>query len=399
MTAPALQITCITDPEALTACREDWDQCVADQGGDIYFTVDWLQVWWRHFGKGRRFLACLVTSDDQTVAALPFVMDRFGLGPLSVTLARLAGTDYNYPVMGLAVQRESAAAIWQVVIARLLQEGSHSICLSPLSEQVPDLDEIATAAAHNQLAVAPETQARTHIIMALPDSFDAYMDSLSSSRRKEYRRSRNKVDKTYAATHMSSDPGSISQMFKDFVALHAQQWKAVGKGGHFSDWPGSTDFYQELFERLAPSGRGLVEVHQGNGEVLSSRLTFLFGPRAYWRLTARSLDAAATKMGVSKVAMVQRIEQRIAAGTKTIEMGIGEYGYKLGFGGEAVSARRVLLQPKGLRGLPARLLVLWSEGLNLVYYRIWFQKLAPKWRKTTGAKPAALWRSWVRSRL
>ena len=44
-----------------------------------------------------------------------------------------------------------------------------------------------------------------------------------------------------------------------------------------------------------------------------------------------------------------------------------------------------------------RLLLWWSDQLHLLYYRIWFLKLAPRVARFRGPRP--LWRSWIRSQV
>lgn len=401
MSAEALQLAVLRSPEELEDRRADWDACVAATGGDIFFTVDWLQAWWAHFGRNRRFLALCLSQAGRTVAVLPFAVEKFGPPLLSVRIARLAGTDHNYPVLALPVAADLAPAVWSAALAALTgSEGCDAVCLSPVSDRLPGLDAVVAAAGRHGLAAVPDTAERSHSLMRLPASFDDYVDSLSSSRRREYRRSRSKIEKTYDIEYRRSTPDTILPMYAAFTDQHARQWQAVNKGGHFRDWPGSEAFYRDVLQRLSRDGRGVIETYVGNGEVLSAQLAFLYGGTAYWRLISRTLDPEASKLGVSRVAMVDRIERLIGNGVGVVELGMGEYDYKLSFGAETVPVRRILLTGGGLRArLSLGLLLNWAALLDLVYYRVWFKKLAPRWRAFTGAAPRPLWRAWARVQL
>ena len=39
-----------------------------------------------------------------------------------------------------------------------------------------------------------------------------------------------------------------------------------------------------------------------------------------------------------------------------------------------------------------------ADLIHLLYYRVWFLKLAPRLRQKLGLKPRPLWRLWIRSR-
>ena len=106
-TGPELQIERIDTPEGLDVVRAIWDGFVEEAGSDIYFSVDWLQAWWTHYGRGRR-LECLIVRDGpNVVAVLPFCVQRVWAGPIPVRLARFVGADSTIPVALAVVGQES----------------------------------------------------------------------------------------------------------------------------------------------------------------------------------------------------------------------------------------------------------------------------------------------------
>src|SRR5690348_237886 len=79
--------------EDLDYIRDEWDGFVEQSGSDIYFTVDWLQAWWTHYGRGRTFRGLTVWNGAEMVGALPFCVHRVWAGPVPVRLARFVGAD------------------------------------------------------------------------------------------------------------------------------------------------------------------------------------------------------------------------------------------------------------------------------------------------------------------
>ncbi|MEO6299559.1 MAG: GNAT family N-acetyltransferase [Paracoccaceae bacterium] len=166
------------------------------------------------------------------------------------------------------------------------------------------------------------------------------------------------------------------------------------------DWPGSAEFYSDLAARTATEER--VRLYRLNGVAgpIGSQFCLVAGGTAHWRLPARNLDPEAERLGSGTVGLVKMIDNLITEGVSRIEAGRGEYSYKLDYAGRNVPVHRLIVRPgTPFAALRLKLLLGWADLLNLLYYRIWFQRLAPRYRKLTGAKPRPLWRSWIRTRL
>ena len=90
-----LQIECLSTFSELAPFRDEWDSFVERIGSDIYFTVDWLETWWKYYGSERQLRCFLVRAGGRLVAALPFCVQMLWLGPLPVKVAQLVGADFG----------------------------------------------------------------------------------------------------------------------------------------------------------------------------------------------------------------------------------------------------------------------------------------------------------------
>src|SRR5262249_55912900 len=53
----------------------EWDDLLQASVADrIFLTWDWLWVWWRHFGRGRRLAVVIVRCDGELVAIAPLAL-------------------------------------------------------------------------------------------------------------------------------------------------------------------------------------------------------------------------------------------------------------------------------------------------------------------------------------
>lgn len=388
---------------AIETHRAAWEGCVAATGADIYFTPDWLLAWLRAHGRSGQFRVLLAWQGDRLAGLLPFLVETLLAGPVPVRVARLAGTDPSYAVMGLALPFETDPDLAAATLAAALADLTglarcHAVSLSPLSECMPGIAAIRVAAVAAGLGIAAEDWSRQHTVMRLPDSFEAWLDSLSKSRRREYRKDLGKLAERGALATRATTPETALDRLDTFAALHTDQWREIGKAGHFGDWPEALPFAREAVARLAASGRAGIDEHWCGGTLLSAQYGFRQGSRAYWRLIGRTLDPELVQLGVGRVGLVERVRDLIAAGVRTIEAGAGEYDYKLNYGGELVPMGRLVLASPGA-GWRARLLLGVADLLDLAYYRIWFLKLAPRLRSRLGFAARPLWRAWRRTRL
>src|SRR3954467_12699651 len=106
--------------DALDRIRGEWDEFVERSGSDIYFTVDWLQAWWQHYGRGRTFAGLVVRAGERIIGALPFCVQRVWAGPVPVRLARFAGGDSTIAVFTPAVAAGYEEPVLRAACERLL---------------------------------------------------------------------------------------------------------------------------------------------------------------------------------------------------------------------------------------------------------------------------------------
>jgi CelD/BcsL family acetyltransferase involved in cellulose biosynthesis len=383
---------------ALEPHFDRWQELSVRTGADIYVTPQWLRAWWPQLGRGRRLVTLLAEKDGLLVGVVPFMIDRIWLGPVPVRVARLAATDPNCMVLTLPIEAEQMDAILEAACMGLLSRYRCAlVSLTPVSDLASHLPAILNLAqAGLTLTRMPQG---THCIFDLPATFQDYLDTkLSKKRRGQYRREMNALREQFAMEQRASTPSLAG--FDSFVAFHNSQWEAVGKGGHFSDWPRSKEIYRALGQQAEASGGLRFHELTGNIGPMATQMCFVSGKTAHWRLPARTLDADADKLSIGKVGLIQMIETLIADGVARIEAGRGEYEYKTAHGGENIPVHRMVVSGNSaLAKMRLKVLLVWSDAVEFCYYRVWFKKIAPELRRRLGWKARPLWQMWIGSRI
>ena len=305
-TASGLRIERVDSLEDLDRVRDEWDGFVEQSGSDIYFTVDWLQAWWTHYGRGRTFHGLIVRDGARMVGALPFCVQRVWAGPVPVRLAQFVGADSTLPVFTPAIAEGFEEPVVRAALESLFDDaGCDAVSLSPLSGLSPVAEAAERAAAGDAFRLVRSDSPGPHTVFNLPGSFEEYLQSLSSSQRQIHRRYLRKLNSRHEISFRTVSGDEAIAYFDRFVELHAAYWRQRGKLGHFGDWPAGEDFNRDLISRMAATGRARFYEIAGDGRVLAIEYCFVLGERCYWRLPARDPDPELEELRLGRLSLAE----------------------------------------------------------------------------------------------
>ena len=393
-----LSVTIIGSFDELAAVAEEWDNFVERSGSDIYFVTDWLEAWWTYYGKNRTLRCFLIQKDGATVAALPFFIQTIVFGPLRLKVARFVGADFTIPVFIPPIAKNHEIEVLAYVFRYLFStERCDCVSLTPLSAASLVTAAVREIGASNKgYQLARDDSAISHTNFLLPDNFDGYLKKLSRKTRSNFRRNMRRLSARCELEHRTLRGSEAPLYFSKFINLHQERWTNSGKLGHFGDWPASVAFNRDVVQRLARKDQARIYMLVDDGEPLSIQYGFVLGDRCYWRLPARHADPEYEKFGLGGIGLIKMLESLIDEGIRLVEAGPGYYNYKIEYGGEEFALRRLVVTRSSMFTRQKMLLfLLWSDLIDIIYYRIWFKKMTPK----IPFFKYPLWRTWIRTRL
>lgn len=95
-TAPDARILEINDVESLEGLRLLWTRLLAEtRGASFFHTLDWLLVYWRHYGAKQRLRVLVVYAGGEAIGILPLVVKQRGLGPAGVRVLTYPVDDWG----------------------------------------------------------------------------------------------------------------------------------------------------------------------------------------------------------------------------------------------------------------------------------------------------------------
>jgi CelD/BcsL family acetyltransferase involved in cellulose biosynthesis len=396
---PVLTVSLLNSFADAASLRDPWDKLVLELQGELYSSFDWCRIWWSHYGRGRELRIFVFHTGGELVGVVPMFRERlWSCGGLRI--AKLVGCDFAMAICSLLVRpRWGSEAAGKILSYWLNEGGSDAVWFGPLSGSDSSVEHVRQAC--NDLG--PAVQLVRDAVMGVHSafhpapSFDEFIEGLDKSQKQNYRRDMNRLVRTFRIeSDVIVEEGLALKEFEAFQVMHTAQWVAQGKLGHFRDWPGSLDFNRELVREHAALGRFRLYRLLADGNVVSSQYGFCLGDRLCARLPARPAGREWDRFGLGRVGLIKMIESAITEGVRHIEAGCGHYDYKVLLGAKEYPLGSMLISSNRMGSrLRCRGLALASQGLHLLYYRIWFGRIAPK----LPLSRRALWKSWIRSRV
>ena len=379
--------------------EQAWDAFVDSVDSDIYLTYSWCRTWWEFYGAGRELRIYIYKYNSNIVGLIPFFYERQWIGPVWLKIAKVVGADFTIAMDNPPVEDNFSKVIFDDIFDSLFKkEHCDAVWLGPVGEKYKNLNQLRKAIhGRSDIRLLKDEFYSPYITFLLPDTFEAYLNILNKRQRGNLRRDLNLIGRSFQMTQdviKNEEIGSFE--FEKFVQMHTRQWEAEGKLGHFNDWPKGVEFNCALVRRMARNGRLRLLRLLLDGQVVSYQLCYAFGKRWHWRLPSRVVGPAWDKFALGRIGLIKEIEMAIAHNVQEIEAGPGHYDYKIKLGGEEFSLFAFFLVKNQLLCRWRALLFLkLSSLLHFFYYRVWFNRLAPK----MSLKRKPLWKLWIRTRL
>ena len=202
-----MQVRCDTNPAVFDQLREEWDALVARSATPMPFLRPfWQKAWWSAYQQGKELRLISVREDGQLMGIVPLFVHEMQVAPgellprLSIErpeplpegvarriLHPIGGTEVS-DYLDLIVDRERASAVLAALWDHLRQMGDWELLdLHCIPTGSPTLDELPGLAEEGGFRVATIREEVCPII-ELPDSWEAYLESLNKKQRHEIRR-------------------------------------------------------------------------------------------------------------------------------------------------------------------------------------------------------------------
>lgn len=289
-----------------------WSALAASrQPPSIFLTPEWIAVARSHEQTDPITLAV----GDRGVAALAREAD----GTLTFAGGQLTDEQDVVAAPGDAADVAAAAARW------VASERPPRVRLEYVPEERPTLEAFATALVAAGYRVAASRQTVSPVL-ALPDSYETYVQSLGKKERHELRRKVRRLETAGRATFRFASGGERSAVLDRFFALHRL---SRGEKADFMT-PAVERFFRDVADALGPLDRlrlGVLGIDGTDAAVL-----FGFALGRVIALYNAAYDPGLASLSVGIVSHACAIREAIASGYTTYDLLRGDEPYKYDLG-------------------------------------------------------------------
>lgn len=331
---PELEVKTFTNWEALREFLPDWNRLL-EQGGaaSVCLTPGWQRAWWMAYGSGRE-LAVLgfFTHEHRLVGLVPLYRAQrvlgstFRLRELSFVGAG-SGDSFDLDVMVERGRESSVARALRV----LLEEWRGKWDLLSLDMVPPDsamFQSLTRELRSGRWRLA--RQRWPHLAVLLPDSWEAYLASLSRNMRTTITTRVRRLQRRFVVRlRRCESAAELPSLLEHLFQLHAWRWEKAGLPGVFA-LAERRLFYREMAQEFLE--RGLLDfwLLELEGQVVAAQFgcryagthTFLQG----------GSDPAYDAHAVSHVLRALVLRELIRAGVRRYDFLYGVDRYKLRWG-------------------------------------------------------------------
>ncbi|HET9323361.1 MAG TPA: GNAT family N-acetyltransferase [Gaiellaceae bacterium] len=203
--APKVDLT-----DGLRPLRDEWTRLAA-ANRNIFATWEWNELWWRHFGAGRRLRVAVCRDGDEIRAIVPlFEWSRRPLRTL-----RLIGHGHGDRLGPICADDESETAAWALRLG--LASEKHDVFVG---DWVAGEHEWADA-----LGARVVRRTGYPILHLGYESWTDFLTGRSRSFRKSVRHGRNRLERNHRVTFRSVEPATFGRDLDDSFRLHRARFR------------------------------------------------------------------------------------------------------------------------------------------------------------------------------
>ncbi len=335
MIEPSIEVEAAAAPE-----HPAWDTLrPRERIPGIFATSEWSLLWWEEFGAGKELHVLTTTRAGETVAVMPLYMKKEEGRSVLRFVGGIDLTDYLGPICSL----EETAGAADALVGWL---GSTDIEWDEFDGHnlpVPAgfAEHLVESADRHGFAFELD-QEETSAVLELPESWDIYLEGLSSKDRHELRRKQRRLWGEHpGATARTATAETLEADLATFVDLHRG---AEGLKGHFMR-PEIATFFERIARAFMPLGWLRLDLLEVGDKALSATFGFEFEGTFYLYNSAYDPDVARLSPGMMLVA--ELIRGSIESGLHTFDFLRGPEKYKYRMGASPVPLHNVRIKKDG----------------------------------------------------
>jgi CelD/BcsL family acetyltransferase involved in cellulose biosynthesis len=323
-----MRVQVLTETSAFRDLRAEWLQLLSQTPlRGVFYTPDWQENWWQHFGHGRQLYLLTVRSDDGILQGLaPLMLDTTSAAPPRLGfIGDLELCDYFDVLIAPAQQQAVAQAVVPYLVSELGEESE--LWLANFTHHSPVSAVLRDGLIEQGLSVDVE-EIETCPAIALPADWEAYLALLRGKDRHEMRRKIRRAESAVRLDYtVTSDTARLDDDLERFFGLHRMSREHTKRSFMTAD---KAAFFRDMAHRLWRRGWLELAFLQADGVVVAGLCCFTYGT-AYAAYNA-AYHPEYGQLSAGIVLFANRIHSAITRGFTCFDFLRGNEPYKYRFG-------------------------------------------------------------------
>lgn len=244
-----LSLRVLNQEEVFAGMRDKWNQLLKKSSADtIFLTWEWCWSWWKNFKQPNQALYIIeITEGEELIGIAPFYISTI---PYLNTIIRridfisFGTVDAEYLDFIIVKEKEQQVihAIFDYLNTR--PDDWNFMYLGEIPENSVSIPFLTEQAASRKLSI----RSRRHdcAYVPLPDSYDAYINSMGYNFRKKLRHFTKRLEKGHTVEFVQTlSPDSLQEDLESLFRLHQKHWQSEHFEGSFINQP-RKGFYHDM---------------------------------------------------------------------------------------------------------------------------------------------------------
>lgn len=322
-----MYVDVLTAETAFQTLRPEWLRLLGEMPfQSVFFTPQWQETWWRHFGAGRQLSILTARSDDGRLQGLAPLMRSDGN---EATRLEFIGDLELCDYFDLLIAPQQQGDVAQVMADYLVSQANEDveICLNNLSASSPTPALLQDRLTQQGLLVETEI-IETCPTIVLPMDWHAYLATLRGKDRHELRRKLRRAENAVELAYTITDtPDRLDADLDTFIALHRMS-QQDDKQGFMT--PSKVAFFRDMARQLWREGWLELAFLHADGRPIAGLCCMTYGATYAAYNSGYHPDYGALSAGI--VLFANRIRSAIDRGFDAFDFLRGNEAYKYRFG-------------------------------------------------------------------
>lgn len=345
--AESLQVTQIQHAADLFAFRKAWSDLAA---GVPMQSPEWLLAWLEYFTTPDDELCVLLfhAPDGSLVGLAPLYLQKEG-GRATVRLLGSGDACTNHTTWLAAPGWETQIGF--EVAQFFLEHNTDWDCLHLewVDDDNPAINTTVACLEENGCLLRRSPLPNCWRI-ALPPTWDEYLQMLSRKHRKQCRRMQRKfIDSGLVQVHKVGNEGELQQGFEIFLRLHAARWRDPTKPqGVFTDRR-FCSFHETVARELLKQQQLHLLWLEYDGAPIAAEYQFVDKNTVY--AYQAGMDPSFGKLRPGKLSIMASIQSAIAQGCRSFDLLRGDETYKAHYRATPSACHDIVIWPDRISGV------------------------------------------------